>query len=489
MESVGFTQTCPGCHRQFSHLGAFSTHMSSCKSKKMKMASALAAAQQFYQQTKKRRQTARIHQDNNLKTSVDDIASGPHSTASTRNSNANPSQIDSHDQIENDNLTPMDSYDPRAMDIDNRSIAERRPRCNIQMPARFLDQGPSGHAALPPIPTSAPASPSRGQQLRSSLRKIFTSPPNIFGLLRQYHAESFPSHDPDADLEPADLSDVLSDTLNLNSAPSLPESIFRPYPNENAFLLGEWFWDDCVQKSKSSFDKLINIVSRPEFKPEDVGKVPWDSINEVLGSSSNADEVWLDEPDAGWTDTSITISIPFHRLTINPGPQLYTAPPFRHRSIVSILKEKMANAEDFRHFHLEPYKLLWQREDMYDKPIRVYGELYTSPAFLEAYEEIQQLPGEPGCTLPRVLVGLMFSSDGTLLTSFGNASLWPCYMYFGNESKYLRSKPSCKLCHHIAYFHKVSPSVCFYSQLPISLVLAASRFQRFCCITQRGERP
>lgn len=467
MDSLGFTQTCPGCHRQFSHLGAFSTHMSSCKSKKMKMASALAAAQQFYQQTKKRHQNARSNHN--------DV--GPHSTSSTRNLNSNadsdPSQIDSHDQIENDNPTPMDSCDPRAMDIDNRSIAERRPRRNIQMPARFLDQGLSGHAALPPIPTSGPTSPSRGQQLHSSLRKTFTSPPNIFGLRRQYHAQYFPSHDPDADLEPADLSDVLSDTLNLNSTPSLPESIFHPYPNENTFLLGEWYWDDCVQKSKSSFNKLIDIVSRPEFKPEDVRRVPWDSINEVLGSSSDADEVWLDEPDAGWTDMSLTISIPFHRLTINPGPQLYTAPPFRHRSIVSILKEKMANPEDFRHFHLEPYKLLWQREGMY-KPTRVHGELYTSPAFLEAYEDIQQLPGEPGCALPRVLIGLMFSSDGTLLTSFGNASLWPCYMYFGNESKYRRSKPSYKLCQHIAYFHKVSPLVCLYFQLPISLVLAAS---------------
>jgi hypothetical protein len=260
-------------------------------------------------------------------------------------------------------------------------------------------------------------------------------------------------------LEPIDLSDVLSDNLNLNSAPSLPTSIFHPYPNENAFLLGEWFWDDCVQKSKSSFNKLVGIVSRPEFKPEDVRKVPWDSVNEMLGCSSNENELWLDEPDAGWTETPITISVPFHRLTNNPGPQTYTVPPFRHRSIVSILKEKMANAEDFRHFHLEPYELRWQREDMPDKSMRVHGELYTSPVFLEAYEEIQKLPGELGCMLPRVLVGLMFGSDGTLLTSFGNASLWPCYMYFGNESKYRRSKPSCKLCNHVAYFQKASPLV------------------------------
>ncbi len=86
---------------------------------------------------------------------------------------------------------------------------------------------------------------------------------------------------------------------------------------------------------------------------------------------------------------------------------------------------------------------------------RVYGELYTSPAFLEAHEEIQTATGEPGCSLPRILIGLMFGSDSTHLTSFGSASLWPCYMYFGNESKYRRCKPSCQLCHHVAYFQKV----------------------------------
>ncbi|KJA21682.1 hypothetical protein HYPSUDRAFT_111821, partial [Hypholoma sublateritium FD-334 SS-4] len=51
----------------------------------------------------------------------------------------------------------------------------------------------------------------------------------------------------------------------------------------------------------------------------------------------------------------------------------------------------------------------------------------------------------------------MFGSDATHLTSFGSASLWPCYMYFGNESKYRRCKPTYNLCNHIAYFQKLPP--------------------------------
>ncbi len=161
---------------------------------------------------------------------------------------------------------------------------------------------------------------------------------------------------------------------------------------------------------------------------------------------------------AGWKETTITLPIPFHRNTPNPGPQLYTFPPFRHRSIVSVLKEKMLNEHDFRHFHLEPYELRWHRRDMHgSKSTRVHGELYTVPTFLEANEDIQNAAGEPGCTLPRVLIGLMFGSDSTRLTAFGSTNLWPCYMYFANESKYRRCKPTCNLCNHIAYFHKVCP--------------------------------
>jgi hypothetical protein len=446
-ESSGFLQTCPGCRRQFSHPGAFSNHLSTCKSKKSRITSALTALQQFYQETKKRRLHARDNQNMDPKPVVNTGVPSNPSTSDSAALNASPSS-DNHDALGDSNQ------------LDDRPIAERRPRRNIRMPARFLDQGPTGQAALPPIsppePHSWPTSPSQGRHVRPRARDILKSPRNVFGLFRQYRAESFPSHDPDAGLEPLEHSDVLSDAPNINPVHSLPQSMIYPYPNENAFLLGEWFWDNCVQKSISSFNKLISIVSRPEFKPEDVRRIPWDSINEELGSSSDVGEMWIDEPDAGWTDTPITISVPFHRLTSNPGPQIYTVPSFRHRSIVSILKEKMANGEDFRNFHLEPYELHWQREDMPDgHSTRVHGELYTSPAFLEAYEEIQKLPGEPGCLLPRVLVGLMFGSDSTLLTSFGNATLWPCYMYFGNESKYRRSKPSCKLCNHIAYFQKV----------------------------------
>jgi Plavaka transposase len=323
---------------------------------------------------------------------------------------------------------------------DGLSLAVRRSRRqNRQLPPTGVLDIPS-HLQLP-----SPSSIGPQNQL-----KLLKSPTNAFGLFRQYKAASFPSHDPEVEGDAIDLSDILSDHRERDSG--VP--IYLPYPNENAFLLGEWFWDDHVQKSQESFKKLVNIVGRPEFKPEDVRDVSWDSINRELGDSSQLEE-WLDEPDAGWTQTMVTISVPFHRNTNDPGVRQYGVPLY-HRSIVAILKEKMANSDDFRYFHFTPFELRHQRGDGPRlSSVRVYGELYTSPVFIEAYNEVQTSPGEAACLLQRVVVGLMFGSDSTQLTQFGNSSLWPCYLYFGNESKYRRREPSSNLCNHVAYFQKV----------------------------------
>ncbi len=254
-------------------------------------------------------------------------------------------------------------------------------------------------------------------------------------------------------------SDKSCSTSDSGEAEPLPVKTYWPYPNKNAFLLGEWYWNGGLHKSKEGFRNLVDIICDQSFISADIRDVPWESVNKHLGESTESGDSWFDQPDAGWKETTIILPIPFPQSALDSGLHPYTFPPFRHRSIVSVLKEKMASTHDFPHFHLEPYELRWQRKveqvGPNPEPIRVHGELYTSPAFLEAHEEIQALPAEPGCSLPRVLIGLMFGSDSTHLTSFGNASLWPCYMYFGNESKYRRCKPNCNLCNHMAYFHKV----------------------------------
>lgn len=200
---------------------------------------------------------------------------------------------------------------------------------------------------------------------------------------------------------------------------------------------------------------MLDIIGCLDFDPNDVRHTHWDKINSKLGASVDEEEEdeWLDE-DAGWHKTEVTIEVPFSRTTAEPDVRPYIAADLYHRSLVSVIREKLANTEDDKHFHYKPYELRWKPPHL-PHEVNIQGELYTSPAFIEAHSTLQESPGEPGCDLPRVVAGLMIWSDATQLTTFGNAKLWPVYMYFGNESKYHRCKPSCHLGNHVAYFQKV----------------------------------
>jgi hypothetical protein len=296
------------------------------------------------------------------------------------------------------------------------------------------------------------SSPSLATRIGSEPRRIFQTPHNVFGLSRRYEATELPSFDAEEQMALEDLSDipVYSNSSEVKS--------FYPYPNRSAFALGNWHWNGGAQKSQACFRELIDIIGDPEFQSADVRSINWDQINEVLGTEEDTGE-WLDE-DAGWTHTPVTISVPYQVRRAMPsesgaGPRNYTVEGFRHRNLVSIIREKISGLNENHRFHFEPYELCWQRNIGVD-PIRVQGELYTSPAFIDAHRELQDSPGEPGCDLPRVVIALMFWSDATQLTAFGNAKLWPLYLFFGNESKYSRCKPTCHLCEHVAYFQTVS---------------------------------
>ena len=246
-----------------------------------------------------------------------------------------------------------------------------------------------------------------------------------------------------------DLSDVINEPEFSNTDHPAPS--YGPYPNRNSSLLGEWYWNGGSQKSQSSFKDLLQIVGDPSFKPSDVGDINWKNIDEQLTQDHCVEE------DTGWTRTPVTILVPAqHHRKSSPlsGPKDFVVADFYHRSIMSTVREALSSPARHRHFHYEPYDLKWQPPGLLD-PLSVHGELYTSPAFLQAHLDLQNSPPEPGCDLPRCIAALMFASDATHLTSFGDVKLWPLYLYFGNESKYRRCKPSENLCSHIAYFQGV----------------------------------
>ena len=266
--------------------------------------------------------------------------------------------------------------------------------------------------------------------------------------------------------DPEDISDDIAGSQPTIAQPvvtahqvSHAENPFYPYPNEVSLCLGDWYWNQGNVKSKESFKRLLHIIGSPSFMLDDVQNTKWASIDNALGILATGDdpdcsEEWLDD-DAGWKCRTITICIPFSRRSANPGPKDYRVSDFYCCSLLSIIRERVSDPNGHHLFHYEPYELLWRHVN---RDIRVHGELYTSKIFLDAYHELLESPAEPGCTLPHRIVALMFWSDAMHLTSFGDAKLWPLYVFFGNQMKYSRGQPSAKLCNHVAYFQMVSIS-------------------------------
>ena len=298
-------------------------------------------------------------------------------------------------------------------------------------------------------------SPSSSPAPTPLVRKILQSPRNMFGLFRRYHATGFPIHDPCKHITPNDLN--ISPDLSSTS----PHD-YSPYPNFNSYLIGKWYWDGGEKKSQVSLQDLIKIVGHLEFRPEDVAGQNWRLIDAHLSGDfyKDSNKESGDEQDSkvgGWIKTPIRINIPFSKGMTCPGPKEFDMGILHHRKLMTIIRERITQPSAHPHLHFEPYELFWQPNDTAE-PMRVHGELYTSDAFIEAHCKLQNSPPEPGCDLPRVVLGLKFASDGTQLTSFSTAKLWPVYLTIGNESKDRRSKPSRKAFEHVAYLETVGKS-------------------------------
>jgi Plavaka transposase len=273
---------------------------------------------------------------------------------------------------------------------------------------------------------------------------------NTFGFIRSYYCLGPVISDHDAD-----ASFVHPDEHQTTIPLLLPQ--LGPFDNLSSFELAEWFWTTAGVLSLNNFSRLVEILNGRDFSTADVASTNWRKVFHVL--ASNKDDLpagegeWID--DEGWYATDVRLDVPFHSRMKHSGTETYVAGKLHHRRIVAVIREALSNPARSRRFHFKPYKLIWRRHPS-AADINVQGELYNSSAFLQAHMELQNSPPEPGCNLERVVVALMFWSDETLLTSFGGSKLWPCYMYFGNESKLRRVKGSEHLGEHIAYFEEVS---------------------------------
>ncbi|TFK17414.1 hypothetical protein FA15DRAFT_661464 [Coprinopsis marcescibilis] len=318
--------------------------------------------------------------------------------------------------------------------------------------------------------------------------KWWSSKRNKFRLWRRYLARNAPTQDPEQLVQPSDLDDAISASQEsaveaeaedraelMDKEPqSNNESSQKqedknglvikplgPFPNASAFELANCYFKGCQDLSIMGFHDLLNVLRHPQFSLADAINPNWNNIissfqhQEKPPQSSTDDglDEWVD--NAGWQTTPITIQVPFHKTMQGRGIEEKEVGTLHHRNILLVLAERVRSATDGPHFHYELYELHCDVEVLEGESnaagVHVHGELYTSDAFVEAHRELQLSPPVEGCNLEQVIAALMFSSNSTNLTDFGPAKLWPCYMFFGNESKYCRSKPSLHLGEHIAY--------------------------------------
>ncbi|KAJ7458672.1 hypothetical protein B0H11DRAFT_1737727 [Mycena galericulata] len=296
---------------------------------------------------------------------------------------------------------------------------------------------------------------------------------NTFGLYREY--PRVPTHDPDGTLSLNDLSDIpkppSAPSSSSNASPSviLPSPLvptaenkdnpYYPFPNSTAYGITNWMWSGSPLKSIQEVTKLVEFLKSDAFRKEDLAcfnlvqeTERLDKYNAERGGASASGSGALARD--GWSEVSVSIKVPDGKPHSAASPiPLYTVPGLFLRPLSEVIKSAIQDTMS-RHFHFTPFKQ-FHKSDPDAIPTRVFDEIYSSDAMIEAYEEVNSQPGEPGCELERVVLGLMFWSDSTHLASFGTASLWPLYLFFGNQSKWVRGKPRSGACHHLAYIPKV----------------------------------
>ena len=361
-------------------------------------------------------------------------------------------------------LQPLVEPDPE-ISAAGRAVRKKR------LTWKLLQQLPAPPSPLPePLTAFQVIEPLSETSLPNSeivWRAIKTSC-NSFGLYREY--PNIPTHNPDNTfclLNLIDNSPRPIDEMELSTSVSTPLSLqdpisrssssnvfFFPFKNSTIFGMMSWMWTGSSMKSIGEMKKLVDFLKSDDFKKDDLAT--FDIHSETTKFDNYLERPASDNPQDGWRESEVTIQVPDGKTHSKDSIPTFKVPGFHHRSLVDVIKTIYSDITSTS-LHYMPFKSFWKDPSTPESvPQRVHDELYSSDAMIEAHMKLQQQTPEPGCTLERVVASLMLWSDSTHLANFGTASLWPLYLFSGNQSKYVRGKPNTASCHHVAYIPKVS---------------------------------
>ncbi|KAJ8075541.1 hypothetical protein PM082_021171 [Marasmius tenuissimus] len=344
-----------------------------------------------------------------------------------------------------------------------------RPLRQTKLPSRFdnfvmLGDEPLQHrrSPSPPPPPSPPPvpSPSRSpSRSPSPPAPAFISLPNNAALA--VNPEESPARSPDRVFGRIS-SDQQEGTIS--AVDEFPA--WHPHPNPTVGQLMKWHHVDGHSKSKGALDRLVhNVILQPDFDIRHLrgfsAQRETDRIyNHNVSSSKPTSQLPFEHYD-GWIKGEVEVKMPRARNRVDEedAPTICVDNVW-YRKLYDVIKTEM-NEPYTADFHLKPYKLFWQHPKEPSKPIqRVYGESYTSDMMLGLETEImKKLHPRPEGSPEVGIIGIILYSDSTQLANFGEASLWPAYLTFGNWSKYSRLKPSSLAMNHIIYFPSLLKTV------------------------------
>jgi hypothetical protein len=313
----------------------------------------------------------------------------------------------------------------------------------------------------------------------SNPEDVFRTTPDSYGIYRKY-SNGKPSITPDENYNLSDISDSpylaldpsssatphASLTLDklaeaAKSATNAVTTFFVPFQNASIYRLMTWFYNSSNTKSISELNSLVHdVILAPDFKPDDF--VGFSAIKEhaVMDSYRESPSTVSDQPspfefDDTWINGKVEISVPCEGFSFESEA---VAPKFtvevHYRRLIEVIKSALSESEAEK-FHMFPFRAFWKPAS--DEPEeRIYSEIYTGDFWNDEYEKVQSAHQHgPNSHLEAIIISLMIWSDSMSLAQFGNAELWPIYLYIGNQSKYSRCKPTSFAAHHIAYFPKV----------------------------------
>ena len=342
---------------------------------------------------------------------------------------------------------------------------------------------------------------------------VYCTEVNAYGLYREYTTR--PQHDPEEEKTLEDFLDPLafpnavpSTASSIPSAfqnhtmssdshmPSLPQTAPKPpsasplaslFPcnNVSEVRLLQWQYTHSTTSNISVNDLVRNVFqaddfSMSHFPPGFTIEGARARFEEGLGENTNSAFSAKD----GWIKTSVKLHVPKEgrRWASEADAPMFEVPNVLVRSLLDVFVAAYESSVAAA-YHWLPHKTFLRPEARRKRnlggqtgcesqsssagsceanarlptDVRVYTDIYDSDAMLEEDAAMRTQPQQPGdpADLEYAIGVIAVWSDSTHLTNFGTASLWPIYAYSGNQSKYIRGRPTAFSAQHLAFLPSV----------------------------------